>query len=88
MKRANPHPAGIDRQHRAQPHHHLFGCFIGECHRQHANWRNLACLDEPSDAGSEYPCLAATGAGQDQGGLGMAIFGNWRKGHCLALFWV
>ena len=78
MKRANPHPAGIDRQHRAQPHHHLFGRFIGECHCQDPNRRNLACLDQPSNAGGEYPRLATTGAGQDQGGLGMAIFCNRR----------
>ena len=88
MKRANPHPAGIDRQHRAQPHHHLFSCFISECHRQDPNGRNLTRLDEPSNAGGENPSLAAAGASQDQGRLGMAIFGNRRKGHCLALFWV
>ena len=88
MKSANPHPAGIDRQHRTQPHHHLFGCFIGECHRQNTNGGNLTGLDQPSDAGGEYPRLAAASTGQDQSGLGMAIFGNWRKGHRLALFWV
>ena len=74
MKSTNPHPAGIDRQHRTQPHHHLFSRFIGECHRQDPNGRNLACLDEPSNAGGKYPRLAATGASQDQGGQWAGIY--------------
>jgi hypothetical protein len=67
---ADPHATHIDRQHAGQARHHLLGGLVGEGHRQDAARRHLPGLQQPRDAGGQYPGLARASTGQDQGMLG------------------
>ena len=69
VKGANPHGVHIDRQHGLQTQFHLFGGFVGEGHGQNAARRHLPGLQQPGDAGGQYPCFAGACAGQNQGVL-------------------
>ena len=45
MKSADPHAAGIDRQHRGNAGEHFLGCFVSEGDGEDAVWADLAGLD-------------------------------------------
>ncbi|MCY1232754.1 hypothetical protein D9M72_452660 [compost metagenome] len=63
---ADPHAAGVDRQHRRQPRLHFLGGLVGKGHRQDARRRDPAVLDQPGDARGQHAGLAAARARQDQ----------------------
>ena len=67
MKSANPHTAHVDRQHRGEPRHHLFGGFVGEGHRHHAARGDLAGLQEPSDTRGQHTGFARASTRQNKG---------------------
>jgi hypothetical protein len=69
VKSADPHAAGVDRQHRRNAGEHFARGLVGEGHRQNALWPDLAGLDQPRDAGGEHPGLSRAGAGKNQRGL-------------------
>ncbi len=80
VKRADPHTAHINRQHRGQARDHLLGGLIGKRHRQNPVRADLSGTDEIGDARSQHPRLAATRARKNQRGLGgqcdgCALFG-------------
>jgi hypothetical protein len=76
---ADPHAAGVDRQHRRDARQHFLRRLVGEGHRQDPQRRHLAGLDQPDDAGGQHPCLARAGPRQNQRGF-------MRQRHCGALF--
>ena len=63
---ADPHAAGIDRQHRGNPRQHLLGGLVGEGHREDRRRARLSGGDEPGEAGREHPGLAAARPREDQ----------------------
>ena len=69
MKRAQPHGAQIERQHRAQPCLHFFGGFVGKRYRQNAVHARHLVLQQPRDARGEHAGFAAACACQHQRGL-------------------
>ncbi len=73
---ADPHPPGVDREHRRQPREHFLGGLVGEGHRQDALGAAVAVLDQPGDPRGEHPRLARAGAGEDQGMLGRQRHGG------------
>ena len=73
---ADPHPPGVDREHRRQPREHFLGGLVGKGHRQDALGAAVAVLDQPGDPRGEHPRLARAGAGEDQGMLGRQRHGG------------
>jgi hypothetical protein len=69
VKGADPHAAGIDRQHRRQARLHFLRRLVGEGHRQNALRPDLPGRDQPGDARGQHARLAAAGTGEDQGVL-------------------
>ena len=66
VKRPDPHPAQVDRQHRREPREHLARRLVGERDREHGAGRNLLLAHEPRNARREHARLAAAGAGKNQ----------------------
>ena len=81
VKGANPHAPHIHRQHGREPGHHLLGRLIGEGHRHDAAGRYLPSLQEPGNAGGQYPRFARSGSRQNKRMLG-------RQAHSRTLFGV
>ena len=63
---AHPHAAHIDWQHARQTRQHLFSSLVGKGDSQHTTRRNLASLQQPSDAGREHAGFARTGTSQNK----------------------
>ncbi|MDH6590726.1 hypothetical protein M2165_000615 [Variovorax sp. TBS-050B] len=63
---ADPHAAHVHGQHRREPGHHFLRGLVGEGHGEDAAGRDLAGLQQPSDAGGEHPGLARAGAREDE----------------------
>ena len=76
MKRAQPHGAQIERQHRAQPRLHFFGGFVGKRYRQNAVHARHLVLQQPRDARCQHAGFAATRACQHQRGLWRISYGG------------
>ena len=69
VKRAHPHAAYIDSQHRRQTREHFLRRLIGKRHRQNAMRADRAGADQISDARGQHARLAATRSGENQRGL-------------------
>jgi hypothetical protein len=66
VKGADPHAAGVDRQHRRDARQHFLRRLVGEGDRDEAARAHLPGLDQPRNARGEHARLAAAGAGEDQ----------------------
>ena len=77
VKRAHPHPAGVNRQLHADAREHFLSRFIGKRHRQQPAWAGLPRLNQPRNAGGQHTRFAATRARQHQGGT---VSGGGRGG--------
>jgi len=66
VKRADPHAARADRQHRRDAREHLAGRLVGEGNGENAVRTHVSGLDEPGDPGGEDARLARARAGEDQ----------------------
>ncbi len=66
VKGADPHPAGVDRQHRRDAREHFLCRLVGEGDGEDAVRADVPGLDEPGDASGENARLARAGAGEDQ----------------------
>ncbi len=69
VKRAYPHAARIDRQHRRQARHHFFRRLVGEGHCQNVVRTDRAGADQIRDARGQHARLATARTGQHQRGL-------------------
>ena len=66
VKRAYPHAARIDRQHRREARDHLFRSLIGEGNSKNAMRTHRTRADQISDARGQYARLAAARTGKNQ----------------------
>jgi hypothetical protein len=63
---ADPHAARVDRQHGGDAGEHLARRLVGEGDCEDVGGRRSPSLDEPGDARSEHPRLAAARAREDE----------------------
>ncbi len=63
---ADPHAAGVDRQHPGNADEHFPRGLVGKGHCQQSLRTDLPGLNQPSDAGGEHAGLAGSGTREDQ----------------------
>ena len=76
MKRAEPHGADVDGNHRAETGLHFFGGFVGKRYRHNAVYACLTGLQQPCDARGQHARFAAARARQHKGGLRRPSYGG------------